>query len=760
MPLTYKRIKFLIGLFVIFFVVSKIINYFLPATILINQAGFSQAVYSREDQLLKLTLSSDDKYRLFVPLDKISKNFIKTILLQEDQYYYYHLGVNPLGIIRGAWLTYFHGRRTGGSTISMQLARMRFGISSRRAVGKLNQILWGLGLEFLYSKDEILEAYLNLIPFGGNIEGIASASRIYLNKRPAELTLAESYLLAAIPKSPAARNPQKFSERLTSAASELLKRDSKSTISVSELEKVELSGRPSDLPKEALHLVTRLTSELPFQSEIKTTISLDLQQTIEEQITNFTKKNKSLGVTNATAILTDCNSMEVQAYVGSANFWNNIIQGQVDGITARRSPGSVLKPFIYALALEQGLIHPSSILKDSFLSRAAYNPENYERDFVGPISATSALVRSRNLPAVKLLNSISPERYLDFLKFAGVKSLKSVEHYGLALALGGVEVSPEDISRMYCLLANSGTFKNLKLIPNKDYSGKPLLSPEATTLVREMLKTNETQNYSQHSSQAIKVAWKTGTSYGFKDAWTAGLFGNYALVIWTGNFDGTANPAFLGRETAAVLFFRIFDALVSKLKIAERQVANVNVRKVKVCATSGDLPGLSCKHLSDSWFIPGVSPIKTCQVHRLFRINPKTKLASCSFNNPNLVEEVYEVWDSDIQEVFSNAGITLKSLPDFEQDCSLSTFTEGRPVITSPQEKLIYRLEKTRVEIPLTVTTGGESKHVTWFINDNFLAKVAVLDTFFWQAIPGKHLIRVIDDQGRSTEISIVVMGR
>ncbi len=754
----YHWVRNIIILLLMIFLIAKCSRYLLPNNLLVNRGGFSQAVYSKESELLRLTLSSDEKYRLFVPIKDISANFIKTILLQEDQYFYYHLGFNPIGILRGAWLTYLRGQRTGGSTISMQLARIRFGLNSRTAIGKVNQIIWSIGLELIYSKEQLLEAYLNLIPFGGNIEGIGAASLIYLKKKPSALSLAEGYLLASIPKSPVARNPRKFRQRLTEVSSELLLRKSNSPLSVSDLEQVQLAGRTEDLPKRALHLVQRLTAENPFKSEITTSLSLDIQQSVEEQISNFTQKNHSLGINNATAILTDCNNMEVKAYVASADFWNNKILGQVDGLTARRSPGSVLKPMIYALALEHGIIHPSSILKDSFLSRASYNPENYERDFVGPISATAALVRSRNLPAVKLLNSLTPEVYLDFLKAAGIKPLQTVDHYGLALALGGVEVKPEDVSKLYCMLANSGVIKDLKYLPSQESEAKQLLSPEASFLVREMLKTNETNTFSQHSSPRVKVAWKTGTSFGFKDAWTAGLIGNYALVVWVGNFDGTPNPAFLGRETAAVLFFRIFDSIISKLKIAERQVANLNVRQVKVCATSGELPGPNCHHFNSSWFIPGVSPIQTCQVHRKFRIDPKTKLASCNFDNPDLIEQEYEIWDSDIQEVFRNAGINLKPAPDFEADCSLSAFTAGSPVITSPQETLIYRLEKARKEIPFTVTTGGESRQVTWFLNDDFLAQGGSSETFFWQAIPGKHLIRVVDDHGRSSSVLINVI--
>ncbi|MEX0596869.1 MAG: transglycosylase domain-containing protein, partial [Candidatus Paceibacterota bacterium] len=292
----YKWLRNVILVVVFFLVLGKLLTYFLPTNLLLNKAGFSQAIYTQDGHLLKLTLSSDDKYRLFVPLDQISLDFIQTILLQEDKYYYYHFGINPIGIIRGIWLTYLRGHRTGGSTISMQLARTRFGLNSRHPLGKLKQLCWSLALELLYSKSQILEAYLNLIPFGGNIEGIGAASLIYLKKQPSELTLAESYLLAAIPKSPVARNPVKFRENLKLAASELLSKDKSKRLQVSELQQVDLSGRPADLPKKALHLVSRVTKSFPFDSKLITTISNELQGTTQEQISNFIKKNRSVGI--------------------------------------------------------------------------------------------------------------------------------------------------------------------------------------------------------------------------------------------------------------------------------------------------------------------------------------------------------------------------------------------------------------------------------------------------------------------------------
>jgi penicillin-binding protein 1C len=288
------------------------------------------------------------------------------------------------------------------------------------------------------------------------------------------------------------------------------------------------------------------------------------QATLERSIGQFIDNHRGLGFANASAMLLDRDSGEVRALVGSANYFDASIDGQVNGTEAKRSPGSILKPFIYGLALDQGLLHPATMLKDAPTAFGPFSPENFDGRFVGPISAQEALVGSRNVPAVAVASKLANPRLYDFLKNAGVTRLATEQHDGLALALGGAEVTMEELGSMYLMLANRGVLTPIShgrraASDNPKAQAPRLLSEEAAFVTLQTLRTNRRPDTGEPA--APPVAWKTGTSWGFRDAWTAGVFGRYVLLVWVGNFDATGNPAFVGVQTAAPLFFRIVDSL-------------------------------------------------------------------------------------------------------------------------------------------------------------------------------------------------------
>ena len=432
---------------------------------------------------------------------------------------------------------------------------------------------------------------------------------------------------------------------------------------------------------------------------------------------------------------------------------------------ARRSPGSALKPFMYALAIDQGLIHPSSLLKDTEFSRASYNPENYEKDFVGPINATEALIRSRNIPAVMLLNQLTPNRFYNFLKQAKIQKLKDANYYGLSMILGGVEVRMDELAALYAMLGRGGKLVPISLINsgklNENQDEVALLSPEASKLTLEMLRENPRPLSgfdSNQTSRSLSVPWKTGTSFGFRDAWAAGIAGPYTLVVWLGNFDSRGNPAFIGRDAAGPLFFSIIDALSSDSILRETPANNaVNIKKVKVCAVSGELPGPHCKNLKSSWFIPGKSPIHTCEIHREISINPENQLRTCPGKNSKSINKIVEFWPSDLMDLFKRAGLPRTIPPEFESDCQGETLVGNIPLISSPQANIIYQLENGRKTIPFSAVTDGDSTRTYWFVDDSFVADTAASENFFWPAHGGNFLIRAVDSQGRSNQIEIKV---
>ena len=757
--------------------------------LLINKSGFSRAVYDEQGKLLRLTLSTDEKYRLWVPLTEISPLLVQSTLVNEDKHFYTHPGVNPASLLRAAVTTYIgQGRRFGGSTLSMQLARVRFGITSRSVIGKLEQIFRALQLEHYYSKDEILEAYLNLVSYGGNIEGAGAASLIYFGKEPAKLNIAEALTLSVIPQNPRARRPPSVNGsaakqdvatlQLLEARQRLYERWAENDKAVRETREAAslpmTNGSSRDLPFHAPHYVRRVLQEVPFDdhgrppARVFTSLNLNLQQTLERTVANYVERRSTAGIRNAAALLVHAPTMEVKAYVGSAQYTNASIQGQVDGIRAKRSPGSTLKPFIYALAMDQGLIHPHSILKDSPLRVASYSPENSDGSFVGPLSAHDALIRSRNIPAILLANQLNNPDLYGFLKDAGVRDMATREHYGLSVALGGVEVTMEDLARMYAALANGGRLRPLRYLRDTPVDpGIGVLTPESAFLVLDILKDNprpDTRFSQLWSKDTMDVHWKTGTSHSFRDAWSSGVFGPYVLIVWVGNFDGTPNPAFTGKDAAAPLFFESIDAIRNSTQFGTNFFVplHANVTKVEVCALSGQLPGQHCHHKISTWYIPGKSPIQTCQVHREIEIEENSGYRACPGTLTPVHRKIFEFWPSDLLLLFEQAGMPRQTPPPFDPSCTIVTAAGGHlpPQITSPERKVVYSLRSATLgedSVPLAAVTDADAALVYWFADQTFLGTSTSGKPFLWKPQPGDFVVRAVDDLGSADSIPVKV---
>jgi penicillin-binding protein 1C len=745
------------------------IIYLLSLPPLMEGYSYSQAVYDNRQQLLRLTLSRDEQYRLFTPLSKLPKQLIQATLLQEDQYFHWHIGVNPFSLMRASLQTYItKTRRMGASTITMQVARLRYGMNSKTVTGKLLQMLRALQLEAHYSKNEILEAYLNLAPYGNNIQGAGAASLIYFGKPVAALSLPEVLTLVVIPQNPAKRSPDRLV--LQTARGVLYERWLR--LHPLDENKRSLLNLPlqmrsvHDTPFIAPHLVNQMLVEHPDDREIKTTLDGRLQKTIEQVTRQYIARKAGVGVNNAAVMLIDTRTMETKALLGSTQFANTQIQGQIDGTRTKRSPGSALKPFIYALAIDQGLIHPFTMLKDVPHSFGSYNPENFDNDFVGPVKAKDALILSRNIPAIYLAEHLNHPSLYDFLQQANVTHLKSEKYYGLALVLGGAELSMQELVSLYAVLANHGMWHPLKFNSNDlDTPGKPLLSPEASFLVLDMLaETSRPQQAATHT-QGLPVAWKTGTSSGYRDAWTVGVAGPYVLAVWIGNFNNQGNTAFIGKEIAAPLFFEITAALQQQYGLISTSAvndANLHLTKVDVCKASGMLPNHHCPETEKTWFIPGKSPIKIDTIHREVAINNKTGLRACTFDQ-NTRFEVFEFWSSDLLEIYKRAGMQRRTPPAIDPQCTYSSKigVGFAPQIMSPQSQVsyIYRLDAAQTtQLPLTAVVDADVKTLYWFLNETFLGQSARDKSFMWNIKPGHYVLRVVDDYGRSDARSVSVL--
>src|SRR5262249_25861263 len=532
---------------------------------------------------------------------------------------------------------------------SMQFARLRFHLHTRTISGKLEQIMRALELERHYSKNQILEAYLNLAPYGRNIEGIGAASEIYFDKPASKLSRPEAIALSVIPQSPSRRalRADRDNHSVNLAQSNWYDRagvDTDAEFSMRDFRPRMQMERTFIAP----HFVREVLETSHGRDQIMTTLDLKKQQAIERRVTDYVANNRNRGIENAAVFLVDIRTMDVLAQVGSADFYKTDINGQVDGTRSPRSPGSTLKPFVYALALEQGLIHPLSMLADAPRSFGEYNPENFDREFLGPIRACDALARSRNVPAVELASNLAHPTLYQFLNTAEVRLPKAESFYGLALPLGGAEVSLQDLVRLYAALVNNGELRplrftwpaaehrdehdsNLTALSRQVFTradsknagkghGRRILSPEAAFLTLEMLgNVPRPEMNCADGNHSARVYWKTGTSHGFRDAWSIAVFDHYVLGVWVGNFDARANPAFVGRTAAAPLLFQIIDSWRGawpEPRASRQPPPGANLKRVEFCALSGDLPNKSCTQHVEGWFIPGVSPIKTCDVHR------------------------------------------------------------------------------------------------------------------------------------------------
>jgi len=768
----------------------------------------SQAVFAQGGELLALRPAADERYRLRLSLSDMAPAVQQATLLYEDRRFYQHIGFDPAAFGRAFWQGVIKGgRRQGASTLSMQLARMHYRLNTQHLVGKIQQIMLALYLERHLSKAEILEGYLNYAPYGANIESIGAASLIYFGKAAAELSTAEALALAVIPQNPLQRNPERSSgqHQLQLARLRLLQAwQAMYPTTRNELKRLALpltfQGR-RDLPFVAPHFVQALARQQP-SGPIYSSLDWYLQQQVSQQLQAYLHQQQRLGINNASVMIVHRPSMQIKAYLGSADFFNSTIAGQVDGTAAPRSPGSALKPFVFALALQQGVIHPKTLLKDLPQRFGLFSPENFDRRFRGPITATEALVQSRNVPAVILQAQLQQPDFYQWLNANNVPLPQAADFYGLALTLGGMEISMQQLVTLYAMLGNHGDYQPLQWLANridtaptdplptdklhtKTTATKGTISsgntvkdnpqandlnavafqgllPEAAFLTLQMLATQPALQHERFAALTTtpQVAWKTGTSYAYRDAWTLGLYGDYVLAVWLGNFDGSSNPNLIGRNAAAPLFFSLLPLLGEQQHANQRlftKSEQLNLKQVALCRQSYQLPNQFCPETELGWVIPGISPVAVSDVHRPVPILTENGLRACVHQPPKTALEVFEFWPSDIAALYQQAGIRLRQPPAFAEECEVRSQTQAQPPqIVSPQPHLTY-LPITGQPLALQARFDGAAKQGYWFADQRFLGAVSPGETLFWPALRGSYQLSVQDDLGGVSKITLNV---
>ena len=557
----------LIALFLL--LVTLLLNFLYPLdTVRLNKPK-STIIYDRYGQLLSIKLSSDGYLRIPLEPDAINANIKKIVLGYEDQYFQNHFGVNPLAIVRALWFNLTNQHKIGASTITMQVARMMHH-QPRTIKQKLIEIFQSFQLEFNYSKAEILTLYLNNAPYGGNVEGFVSASFRYFNLPPSSLSLSQIAYLTSIPKNPnrnypkTHRNINKIKERIINRLYGLKVLNTKEyERSKQELIKAKIQNLPHNIP--------HLTAQINQEGKVITTIDIKLQKRVQELIATQTKALNKFHIYNGSAMVIDNQNMQILAYVGSHDFYDNQHGGQNDGLRALVSPASTMKPFIYAKALEQGLISPLKKIYDVPLFIEGYQPTNYSKQYLGEVTASEALQYSLNIPAVELDRLLNKNSLYGLLKQANIASLnRSKSYYGSALTLGGWGVSIKETLQLFAMLANGGIYQQATfMLDQKIPHTERLLSKESTYLVSNILANAPRANFSsswEFMQNMPKVAFKTGTSAHAKDVLTIGYTPRYSVGVWFGNFSGKESRAYnntyaTGLKSASPTLFQIFKLL-------------------------------------------------------------------------------------------------------------------------------------------------------------------------------------------------------
>ena len=724
-------------------------------------------VYARDNTLLGCFASLDTYWRKPVSLSDISPLLVKSVIACEDRWFYYHPGINVVSLFSAAIDNIRAGKIVrGGSTITMQVARM-MEPKPRTLSSKAIEILRSVQLELHYSKRELLELYFNLAPYGGNIEGVGAASFFYFGKRPRELTASQAALLTSIPNSPTTLRPDMNLERSLMFRGKvlrvMLRRNIISREKYNEAQLEEITARRVSPPLIAPHFTRDLAMKNLGRPEIRSTIDSRIQSICDGIVREHRNELRQRGINNIAVAIVRNSSAEILAMIGSADYGDIAHQGQVNGAVSPRSPGSALKPFVYAMALDEGLISPSSILEDLPVYYSGYSPENYDKQFRGAVSAAEALRLSLNVPAVSVCAKVGLKDVYSLLKRGGISSLNKKEHqYGLPLILGSCEIKLVDLTCLYSGLARDGLYRpyKMELAESKDDTTR-LFSGAAAYIISEILSELQRPDFPsswEFSPNIPKVAWKTGTSYGRKDAWSVGYNTEYTVGVWVGNFSGEPSPDLVGADAAAPILFEIFQAIGSG-KRAGWFVQPQDVAVREVCSISGMPPNEFCPGTIHEFYIPQVSPIRPCNVHEQILVDSATSYRLCRFCSPgkNFIHKTYENWPPKLATWLARSGKEMTPIPEHNPECS-GTYAGDRPVIISPNPDASYiirsHLPLSLQGIALEASAAAGTREIYWFVDGELYGRARTGEKLFYTPVSGQHKLTCTDQEGRSSIVT------
>ncbi|MCT8961912.1 peptidoglycan glycosyltransferase PbpC [Pseudomonas veronii] len=717
-------------------------------------------------------------WRYPVQTAEVSPYYLDALLTYEDRWFYQHPGVNPLALARATWQNLTGARVvSGGSTLSMQVARL-LDPHSRTFHGKLRQLWRTAQLEWHLSKAEILNLYLNRAPFGGTLQGVAAASWAYLGKSPAQLTHAEAALLAVLPQAPSRLRPDRHPQRAQEARDKVLRRLGEFQVwpssAVAEALEEPLLLAPRLEPSLAPLLARRLNRP-DSPPLIRTTLDATLQRRLEDLLLGWRARLPEY--TSAAILVVEEDSMAVRAYLGSVDINDAKRFGHVDMISALRSPGSTLKPFLYGMALDDGLIHSESLLQDVPRRYGDYRPGNFSMGFTGAVPASTALSSSLNLPAVQLLEAYGPKRFAAQMRIGGVPlALPALAEPNLALILGGAGSRLEDLVSGYSAFARDGRSATIRLQPDDTLKERPLLSPGSAWIVRRILSGQARPDRDPRAElvQRPVLAWKTGTSYGFRDAWAIGVGPRYLIGVWIGRPDGTPVPGQFGLASAAPLMLQVHDVLTNRDSqrgiSAPVKPVPANVGVAAICWPLGQPMSRSdpnCRRQRFAWTLDNTTPPTLLALDQPLGVglmesvwvNPKGLRVDA--HCPGAQLKNIALWPAPLEPWLPRAERRDARLPAADPDCPPPALAASSPLsIVGVREGDQLRLPAASQQaLRLKISALGGSGRRWWFLNGAPLGDSANQDSInasFEQL--GRYQLSVLDEAGQTARIEFSVV--
>ncbi|MBI5361126.1 MAG: penicillin-binding protein 1C [Planctomycetes bacterium] len=779
-------LKLFAGLAVSAVIAAALLYVFIPYnSAILTGIKQSQVILDRDGNVLRTFLTDDDEWCFYAGLDRMSPFLKNAVIAAEDKRFYSHSGVDIAAVLRAAYLDATKLKIvSGASTIPMQVVKLLEQNDRRNVANKVSEAVKALKMSSEEEKDFVLELYLNIAPFGRNLRGAEAASQYYFGRHASGLSLAEATLLAGLPKAPSYFRPDRHIERAVERRNFILGRmlglgmitPEQYDGAVREIPELKLQPAPFNAP----HFTNFVRALYPDKAIIVTTLDSRMQGILDNAVSKTVDENYDYGITNGSGVIIENATGAIRAYAGSADFFSKKDSGEIDGVRMKRPPGSALKPFIYSIGIEKGYFTPAGVFYDIPADFSGYSPDNYEKNFSGPVSLQEALNRSLNVPAVDALRKTGVNTAIEFMKNCGVTGInRAPGYYGLSFALGSAEISPLELSNAYAVLANSGRFVPYScIIPEdagrrtetRENQGRQVLTKEAAYIMAGLLSDEKKLPAMMKVDGGKKVypriAWKTGTSFGNKDAWCAGYNPEFTIVIWYGNFSGRSSPRLTGTQVATPCVFDVFAEIYADRSMPEWYEEPANVKTREVCVLSGKIPEKFCRNLVTDLYIPGTSAEEPCAIEKEALIDIETGYevcAACAGKESRIERRDCFNYPTDVAEYLVTTGATAKEqlLPPHNPACPVAN-VQNKIEIISPRDMSAFALIKGITQetqgIALKARKGGSGNtKVYWFIDGGFYKEAGIHEDVLWKPTIGGHRISCADETGSSAAVNVEV---